>query len=43
MVGIQSVFPMTNAGEDGSQAVYPRASKVLRIPPFGNEEASGSC
>ena len=34
---------MTNAGDEGSQAVYPRASKVFRIPPFGNEEASGSC
>ena len=34
---------MTKAGDDGSQAVYPRASKVFRMPPFGNEEASGSC
>lgn len=25
-----------------SQTVYPRASKVVRIPPDGNEEASGS-
>ena len=32
-----------NAGDEGSQALYPRASKVLRIPPFGKEEASGSC
>ena len=43
MVGIQSVFPIKNAGEEGSQAVYPRASKVFRIPPFGKEDASGSC
>ena len=33
---------MTKAGEVGSQAVYPRASNVLRMPPEGNEEASGS-
>jgi hypothetical protein len=31
------------AGEEGSHAVYPRASKVALNPPFGNEEASGSC
>ena len=31
------------AGDDGSQPVYPRASKVERIPPLGNEDASGSC
>ena len=31
------------AGEEGSQAVYPRASKVARNPPLGKEEASGSC
>jgi hypothetical protein len=31
-----------NAGLVGSQAVYPRASNVARIPPVGNDEASGS-
>ena len=30
---------MIKAGEVGSQAVYPRASKVFLIPPLGNEEA----
>ena len=34
---------MMNAVEVGSHAVYPRASKVLRIPPLGKLEASGSC
>ncbi len=34
---------MIKAVEVGSQAVYPRASNVLRIPPLGKEEASGSC
>ncbi len=34
---------MMNAGEVGSQAVYPRASKVALNPPLGKEEASGSC
>ncbi len=33
---------MTNAGEVGSHAVYPRASKVARSPPDGKEDASGS-
>ena len=33
---------MMKAGEEGSQAAYPRASKVLRIPPWGKLEASGS-
>ena len=42
IVGIQRVVSTTNAGEETSQAVYPRASKVLRIPPLGKEEASGS-
>jgi hypothetical protein len=32
-----------NGGEEGSQAVYPRASKVARIPPEGKDDASGSC
>jgi hypothetical protein len=43
MVGIHSVVPQINIGELGSHAVYPLASKVLRIPPLGKEEASGSC
>jgi hypothetical protein len=34
---------MMNAGEVGSHAVYPLASKVALIPPLGNDEASGSC
>ena len=38
---MQSVSSTINAGDDGSHALYPRASKVLRIPPFGKEEASG--
>ena len=42
-VGIHKVVPKINAGEVGSQAVYPRASNVFLIPPFGKEEASGSC
>ena len=32
-----------NAGEDGSHAEYPLASKVALNPPFGKEDASGSC
>ena len=44
---MQSVLPdpisIIKAGEEGSQAVYPRASKVARKPPLGKEEASGSC
>ena len=43
MVGIISVSPMTNTGEAGSQAEYPLASNVERMPPFGKEDASGSC
>jgi len=35
-------FRTMNAGLVGSQAVYPRASHVSRIPPLGNELASGS-
>jgi hypothetical protein len=35
-------FSMMNAGEVGSHAVYPRASKVARTPPVGNDDASGS-
>ena len=46
-VGIQSVFPAVfsyiNAGEEGSQAVYPLASKVFLSPPLGRLDASGSC
>ncbi len=41
MVGIHKVFPQMKAGDVGSQAVYPRASKVFRIPPLGKLEASG--
>ena len=33
----------TNTGDEGSHALYPRASKVLRIPRSGKDEASGSC
>ncbi len=43
MVGIQSVVSTTKAGEETSQAVYPRASNVFLIPPLGKEDASGSC
>ncbi len=43
IVGIQSVVSTTKAGEETSHAVYPRASNVLRIPPLGKEDASGSC
>ena len=32
---------MMKAGEEGSHAVYPLASKVLRMPPLGKLEASG--
>ena len=42
-VGMHKVVPKINAGEVGSQAVYPRASNVFLIPPFGKDEASGSC
>ena len=35
-------FWMIKTGEQGSQAVYPRASKVERMPPCGKEDASGS-
>ena len=42
-VGMHSVSPMTKAGDEGSHAVYPLASKVFLSPPLGNEEASGSC
>ena len=31
------------AGDVGSQAVYPLASKVFLIPPCGKLDASGSC
>ena len=31
-----------NIGDEVSQMVYPRASKVVRIPPLGKDEASGS-
>ena len=37
-----SVSFIMNASEVGSHAVQPRASKVARSPPDGNEEASGS-
>ena len=41
-MGIHKVLSLMKAGEVQSQAVYPRASKVARSPPEGNEEASGS-
>src|SRR6267154_3755387 len=45
-VGMTSVAPlgfsMMYAGDVGSHAVYPRASKVARRPPEGNDDASGS-
>ncbi len=43
IVGMQSVVSTTKAGEETSQAVYPRASNVFLIPPLGKEDASGSC
>src|SRR5688500_13736408 len=47
MVGIHKVLPcpisIIKAGEEGSHAVYPRASNVARKPPLGKEDASGSC
>ena len=43
---MQRIFPAPDsfkkAGDVMSQAVYPRASKVERMPPEGKEEASGS-
>ena len=39
IVGIQRVVSTTNAGEETSQAVYPRASKVLRMPPLGERRS----
>ena len=43
---MQSVAPLPwrlmKAGEVGSQAVYPLASNVERMPPEGKLEASGS-
>src|SRR5512141_2405331 len=45
-VGMTSVVPLgvtsSQGGLVGSHAVYPRASKVERIPPDGNDDASGS-
>src|SRR5271155_3337377 len=45
-VGMQSVLPLAvskrYAGLVTSQAVYPRASDVPRMPPFGKLDASGS-
>jgi len=43
IVGMHKVSSTMNAGDEGSHAEYPRASNVLRIPPLGKEEASGSC
>ena len=44
--GMQSVPPLglfiIKAGLVGSHAEYPRASNVLRVPPDGKDEASGS-
>ncbi len=42
-VGMHKVSSTMKTGDEGSQALYPRASKVLRIPPLGKLEASGSC
>ena len=43
---VRVTFPASsvfrNAGEVQSQAVYPLASKVLRRPPLGKDDASGS-
>ena len=36
------VLSFTKAGEVQSHAVYPRASKVARIPPVGKDDASDS-
>ena len=45
-VGMQSVVPLglsrMNAGLVGSHAVYPLASNVVRMPPDGKLDASGS-
>src|SRR4029450_5020514 len=45
-VGMHSSAPLgfsrMKAGDVGSQAVYPRASNVTRMPPVGNDDASGS-
>ncbi len=45
-VGMTSVVPFwdvrSHGGLVGSQAVYPRASKVERMPPDGKLDASGS-
>ena len=45
-MGMHKVAPrawrLMKAGLVGSQAVYPRASKVQRSPPEGKLEASGS-
>ena len=45
-VGITSVVPFgvtsSQGGLVGSHAVYPRASKVDRMPPDGKLDASGS-
>ena len=43
MVGIHNVLSNINAGDEMSQAEYPRASNVFRIPPLGKLDASGSC
>ena len=43
IVGMHRVLSQTNAGDVGSHNVYPRASNVFRMPPLGNELASGSC
>ena len=37
-----SVPSLTNAGDVGSHAVYPRAADVARVPPEGKLDASGS-
>src|SRR5688572_9566613 len=44
--GTQRVFPLgpstMKIGLEGSHAVYPRASNVVRMPPEGKLDASGS-
>jgi len=39
---VEMPFLRINAGDERSQAVYPRASKVARMPPLGKLDASGS-
>ena len=43
VVGIHKVIPYKNAGEDGSHAEYPLASKVFLTPLFERFGNSGIC